>query len=279
MDRAILFGAGESGRRVYNMLRDRCEILCFVDNDPTKEGTEYCGVSVYHPTRLLELDFTWVYPTMVVGLEDILAQLRKLGIDTAKVNTEYYTLYSKSRENFLKRYAEIAYAQGLGGSVAEAGVYRGDFSRQINQYFPDKRLHLFDTFDGFDKRDVESEKLASASSVQYMRNTTAELVVNKLPNPSMATVHIGYFPETARGIDEEFCFVNLDMDLYQPTLNGLHYFYPRMVRHGVILIHDYFSESYPNVKQAVVDYMTQTGQKLHYLPAGDDYSLAILKVE
>src|SRR3989344_5317525 len=31
------------------------------------------------------------------------------------------------------------------GSVAELGVYRGEFATQINECFPDKKLYLFDT--------------------------------------------------------------------------------------------------------------------------------------
>lgn len=277
MYNVVLFGAGESGRRVFHMLKEKYNIICFVDNDPTKQGEECCGVPVYLPDRLAEMNFDWIYPTMVVGLGDILDQLTEIGVDLLKVNTEYYTLYSKSRENFLKRYSELVYAENIPGSVAEAGVYRGDFSQQINACFPDRRLHLFDTFEGFDRRDVAGEKLDSASGVQYMQNTTVELVVKKLPNPSRTIIHKGYFPDTAKGIEELFCFVNLDMDLYMPTLNGLLFFYPRMVRRGVILIHDFFSASYPNVKQAVADYMEQTGQQLYYMPVGDDYSLAIIK--
>src|SRR4051812_35726084 len=41
-----------------------------------------------------------------------------------------------------------------GGSVAELGVYKGKFARFINQYFPQRSLFLFDTFEGFDKNDI-----------------------------------------------------------------------------------------------------------------------------
>ena len=35
------------------------------------------------------------------------------------------------------------------GSVAEVGVYKGDFAKYINYFFPDRKLYLFDTFEGF----------------------------------------------------------------------------------------------------------------------------------
>ena len=45
----------------------------------------------------------------------------------------------------------------LAGNVAEVGVYKGKFAKYINHYFPDRLLYLFDTFEGFDLRDVQSE--------------------------------------------------------------------------------------------------------------------------
>jgi hypothetical protein len=36
-----------------------------------------------------------------------------------------------------------------------------------------------------------------------------------------------------------FSFVHLDVDLYQSTLSGLEWFYPRLNRGGVLISHDY----------------------------------------
>lgn len=59
--------------------------------------------------------------------------------------------------------------------------------------------------------------------------------MNKLPHPAMAKVFPGYFPETAAGIDEQFAFVSLDVDLFEPTRAGLHWFYERLSPGGVPL--------------------------------------------
>ena len=50
----------------------------------------------------------------------------------------------------------------------------------------------------------------------------------------------GYFPETTGGIDPEnqYALVHLDADLYSPQFSGLEYFYPRMTKGGVIIVHD-----------------------------------------
>lgn len=44
------------------------------------------------------------------------------------------------------------------GSLAELGVYQGELAKYINKTFPDRELHLFDTFEGFCESDVEIEK-------------------------------------------------------------------------------------------------------------------------
>ena len=46
---------------------------------------------------------------------------------------------------------------------------------------------------------------------------------------------------------------------------------------GVILIHDYFGESFPNIEQSVDDYEKECGMQLKKMPIGDDLSMAIIK--
>ncbi|MEI3169120.1 MAG: TylF/MycF/NovP-related O-methyltransferase [Lachnospiraceae bacterium] len=48
--------------------------------------------------------------------------------------------------------------QDIPGSIAELGVYRGDIAWQLNALFPERELLLFDTFQGFDAKDVKTEK-------------------------------------------------------------------------------------------------------------------------
>ena len=62
----------------------------------------------------------------------------------------------------------------------------------------------------------------------------------------------GIFPETAKPIEQkQFSFVHLDVDLYQSTLDCLEYFFPRMVKGGIILTHDYHTSG---VKKAFEKY-------------------------
>jgi hypothetical protein len=57
-----------------------------------------------------------------------------------------------------------------------------------------------------------------------------------------------------------FCFVHLDVDVYQSTLDGLEFFFPRLQTGGVLLSHDYNSVSCPGVRRAFDEYFNGTVQ-------------------
>lgn len=136
--------------------------------------------------------------------------------------------------------AREIYSKDIDGAVAEAGVYKGDFAVYINQFFKDRKLYLFDTFEGFSIKDIKVEKNNNYTlrNVGRYGDTSENLVLNRMPFPENVFIKKGYFPDTTEGIEEQFCFVNLDMDLYQPIKAGLEYFYPRLCVGGYIFIHD-----------------------------------------
>ena len=48
-----------------------------------------------------------------------------------------------------------------------------------------------------------------------------------------------------------FAFVRIDADLYQPTLDSMAFFYPRMSAGGIVLCDDYGCSSRPGAAQAI----------------------------
>jgi O-methyltransferase len=121
------------------------------------------------------------------------------------------------------------------GHFAELGVWKGLTARLIHHYAPERTLHLFDTFYGFDARDLDVELPAG-----LFGDTSVEAVMDKIaPRNDNILVHAGRFPDTAVQAPVRFAFVHLDADLFAPTHAGLEFFYPRMSRGGIIVIHDY----------------------------------------
>lgn len=144
-----------------------------------------------------------------------------------------------------------------GCAVAEGGVFRGDFAKFINDSFPENDLNFFDSFEGFDSRDIAVEKKNSFSdkSEYHLGITSEELALSVLPHSEKAIIKKSFFPQTTVGMEErKFIFVNLDFDLYQPILEGLRYFYPKLQKGCCMLIHDYFNSGYSGVKQTVDDF-------------------------
>jgi O-methyltransferase len=158
--------------------------------------------------------------------------------------------------------------KNLEGSVAELGVYKGKFARYLNQYFPDRTLYLFDTFEGFDKRDIALEKQNQFSHAdQDFSDTSVEAVLKRMPFPQKCKPVKGFFPQSAKVIEDSFVFVSLDTDLYEPIYNGLHFFYPRLVNGGYIFVHDFNNDVYKGTREAVEKFCLE--QKINFLPLPD----------
>ena len=150
------------------------------------------------------------------------------------------------------------------GAAAELGVYRGFFARCINQLMPDRRLYLFDSFDGFSDDACPTRAFQAAH-----KNTAVEKVLAIMPHPEAVTVKAGFFPGSLEGLEERFCLVSLDVDFYQTTLDGLRYFWPRLEQGGYLMLHDWGSPKLPGVVKALADYEAEIGRKIPAVPLCD----------
>lgn len=204
-----------------------------------------------------------------------------------KTFINYSLLYQSRKRNIDRNYmdyiriaslelvAQEIYEKNISGAVAELGVYKGKFARYINQFFPNRKLYLFDTFKGFDNSDIKSEIEKNYSlGDQDFSNTSVKNVLGIMPHPENCVVREGFFPETALGLEEEFVFVSLDTDLFDPIYNGLTYFYPRLKKGGYIFIHDYNNDNYKGAKMAVRKFCEEND--VAYLPLPDSAGSAII---
>lgn len=275
--KAIVFGATNSAKEKYREISLKYDIVALCDNDINKVGGEIEGIKIMHPNQILEMEWDEIIIMSTSAMSIIRQQLIDLGVQESKINTSYVDFNVRAREVFVKDFAKIVYKYGLQGNVAEAGVFQGEFAKVMNECFPDRKLYLFDTFEGFAEQDVvyEKENKFSEAEVGNLNITSVELVLSKMKYLNNCIVRKGYFPDTTEGINDKFSFVNLDMDLYKPTLEGLKYFWPRMIDGGIILVHDFFSHGYEGVNKAVDEFI----EECHVTPfaIGDGVSIAIQK--
>ncbi len=281
MKKVWIFGAGRTGENIYRQIREDVSVEGFLDNDASYWGKDKEGLPIIgNADALRGRDYDEVILASPTALSVMRTQLLDAGVHPLCINGSYVETQVNARINFLRDFASLQTQTHPSCCVAEGGVFQGEFAKEINACFPQYPLHLFDTFEGFDQRDIEVETLRhfSKEKARHFNITSEELVRTKLPHPEQAVFHKGYFPETAQGIAEErFVFVNLDFDLYNPTLEGLRLFYPRMVTQGVILIDDYFLPGYLGVLNAVSDFEAELGYPLIKLPIGDHCGIAIVK--
>jgi len=139
----------------------------------------------------------------------------------------------------------VASAAKIPGDLAEVGVYQGASAKLICETrSPDRTLHLFDTFEGLPDPGSQDHGFTSGEYACAL-----ESVQQYLKPYSNVRFHKGLFPDTAGPVTErKFSFVNLDVDLYDSTRGALAFFYPRMSPGGIILSHDYSTQS--GVRQA-----------------------------
>ncbi len=256
------------------------EVVGFLDNDRTKWGKTIDGVKVYGDVSVIDKcgSIDEIIIASINGMDTIKEQIMAAGVSLIKINTSFMTVMIQARINFAECFAKINADKLNGCSIAEGGVFQGDFSKELNRIFSKNKLYLFDTFEGFDLRDIEQEKLHSFSDAEggHLNITSEELVMSKMPYKQMVEIRKGYFPESTSELEnEKFAFVNLDFDLYSPTLAGLEFFFPRLIPGGAILVHDYFSNSYLGVREAVSKY--EEKNKLIKAPIGDNCSIVIIK--
>lgn len=205
---------------------------------------------------------------------EVVADFSMIGLKRERlIHPPRFTNYI--RINNLELVAHEILDRNVEGSIAELGVYKGEFAKYLNRLFPNRKLYLFDTFEGFDQKDVVLENNHKLSDGrQDFSNTSVDLVLSKMIKPESCIIKKGYFPESLEGLEDKFCFVSLDADLYQPILSGLDYFYPRLSKGGYIFIHDFNNEEYPGSKKAVREFCQRNN--ISYTPISDSWGTVVI---
>lgn len=165
---------------------------------------------------------------------------------------------------------------------AECGVFSGNSLMACAGLARDSgidfRLLGFDTFTGLPELSATDRQLAP-SSAPYLRKTmftetSYEGVAARVAEAGLQreiSLHQGLFAQTLPKLAEaKYHFVNIDCDLYEPHLECLEYFYPRMVPGAVVFFDDYHSKDYPMAGKAVDHFMAGVPEQLMHLRFGPD---------
>ncbi|MCF8233343.1 MAG: TylF/MycF family methyltransferase [Bacteroidales bacterium] len=201
---------------------------------------------------------------------------KKTGRISKRLKKLYRSYPDKQRFlNFWFQLERIRNAE-IPGELAELGVYKGESARIIHAITPERKLHLFDTFAGFQPNDLLNETGTAATyTPRNFADCSPQGVTDLLGKSENIVIHQGHFPESTKDLGElRFAFVNMDADLYRPTLAGLEYFYPRLSPGGVIIIHDY-NYKWPGLMQAVDEFCKNNSLVAVQMPDKDSSVMTI----
>jgi hypothetical protein len=153
------------------------------------------------------------------------------------------------------------------GDIAEIGVYQGNTARLLAEAAraSGRHLYLFDTFEGFDSRDLRGPDHAGVPG--HFGDTSLEQVKAFVGTHRVEYI-VGHFPDSLaqQPVAEQFSIVHLDCDLHDPMLAGLTFFYPRLSPGGLLILHDYSSGHWTGGAKAIDTFMADKPERLVLMP-------------
>ena len=153
----------------------------------------------------------------------------------------------------------------IDGACLEAGCFKGlssfllcSYSRLINHQFKGEGFSILDSFEGLSepsKKDLESLCSVSTRAEKQLYTAAIDQVRKSLSAFPGIILHKGWIPEILSEIPErKYRFVHIDLDLYDPIIKSLEYFYPRLLPGGILVIDDYGYLDFPGAKKAVDEF-------------------------
>ena len=189
------------------------------------------------------------------------------GLDKWTAGNYNNNIVDLNRYFFLNLCIDYLLEENLNGDVAEVGVYKGNSAFLLAKYADhvNTTCYLFDTYEGFDKRDIKG--LDSNITCEYFLDTSLDYVKQVVGEKNVVYVK-GYFPESIEQVSgiQSFSLVHIDCDLEKPISDALNYFYPKMIKGGFLIMHDHSSFYWPGAKNAIDSFFKDKSESVIPIP-------------
>jgi len=167
------------------------------------------------------------------------------------------------------------------GDFVECGVWKGHsaylISKIISKNKFNRRFHIFDAFEGGLSEKVEKDISSISPKTEednkkqskYFGSTEAQ-VQRCLKDYNFVSLYKGWIPSRFSEVENcVFSFIHIDVDLYEPTLDSLNFFFNRLSKGGVIVCDDYGSSDFPGAKKAFDEFLKNKDYHMFYeVPMG-----------
>jgi O-methyltransferase len=155
------------------------------------------------------------------------------------------------------------------GDIWECGVYRGGtaamLAAMLADLCPEKRLHLFDTFEGMPETDAARDLHREGD----FADTSAEAVAAYVGHADRCVLHKGFIPQTFAGLEgSRIALAHIDVDIYRSILDCLDFVWPRLSTGGFVVFDDYGFASCPGARAAVDEFFRGRPSVPLCLPTG-----------
>lgn len=183
--------------------------------------------------------------------------------------SKIYKSIANRRGNHITRcfmlFQYLRQTENLDGEIAEVGVFWGKTGKLL-ALSTSKHVHLFDTFEGMPQHDPDKDPPRWKKG--YLKSDLVD-VKTFLSDCNNVTIYPGFFPDTSNPIrDKKFSFVHIDVDIYQSVKDCSEFFYPRMVRSGILVYDDPGFISCKGAKIAVDEFYADKPEKPIYILTG-----------
>lgn len=188
-----------------------------------------------------------------------------------------FTLTDKWRVLALILSVQHIVKHNLPGCIVECGVWRGGSMMAIarallNRGIMDRKLYLFDTFQGMPApcekdRHFDDDVRAQYEAAQFSNREGSswcyaplEEVRRNLESTGYPTENLHFIPgkveDTLPVTDvPEIAMLRLDTDFYESTKAEMEYLYPKLTSGGILLLDDYYN--WLGSKDAVDEYIAE----------------------
>lgn len=178
------------------------------------------------------------------------------------------------RERCFILYQFVKHTIGMEGDIAEVGVYKGGTAKLIAKVAAEttKTVHLFDTFCGMPLTDITKDLHKEGD----FSDTSLDEVRTYLKDCNNVQFYPGLFSDTSDAVsDLQFCLVHIDVDIYKSVADCCEFFYPRMVKGGIMVFDDYGFLSCLGAKMAVDEFFANKPEYPCYLPMGESFVIKL----
>jgi len=164
------------------------------------------------------------------------------------------------------------HALNLEGDFAECGVNTGIFSRAITEFIDfknvNKQLFLLDTFFGLEPKYSSAAEMDYDERMGYKhQNNLYQHVCDQFKTFPNVRIIKGPVPDTLSQLQsEKFAYLSIDMNSVIPEIEALKFFWPKMVKGGVIILDDYGYPGHENQKIAQDEFAKSVQSSILSLP-------------